>query len=158
MLIALAIAVISAVVVVYQCGSAAGWSSASQTPGQQQQQMFAKDKLFFAPIQYPLTANSNGSQTPTGHRFQSIQDPYAMRSAIGATLAPPGAPVAGQPAPGARPLMQLNEHHQPAQNGCLLANSKEYETQMLKMSVLFDDSHSLDEHNLNEHHISKDLI
>lgn len=42
------------------------------------------------------------------------------------------------------------------QLGAAAAQAKEYETQMLKMSVLFDDSHSFDEP--NEQSASKELI
>lgn len=174
-LIAILIAIISAIVVVYQCGSAAGWTSASQAAaapvGLNQQQLAAilagqakqTDKLFYGPPpiqQYQQMAAANGTQTPitnlTGSlRFNSIQDPYAFRAAFntlnGGTLTPTTDYQQQQ--------QQQRQSRPQQQQQFPPINSKEYETQMLKMSVLFDDNHSLEEQNLNENQIStKNLV
>lgn len=183
----LVIAVTGAITVVYQCGSAAGWTSASLAPAALSHQQVAAllaakqpDKLYYGPP--PLNIHHyqqqqhhqqqmttpNGAQTPidtlTGSlRFNSIQDPYAFRAAFHSLAGGGGCGGALTPtadSPHRQPLVATNQQQQQQQQQPLPPiNSKEYETQMLKMSVLFDDNHSLDERNLNENQIStKNLV
>lgn len=136
-LTALFIAIISAIVLVYQCGS---WSSYSRA---------AKEKLYAQQQHqsyYPY-AGINCSKSLTGG---SSQNDFAIHSALNT--------FAGQ-----HPLLSSNRSkpddgiYQLDAPASIATLSKEYETQMLKMSVLFDDSHSVDEKNLNENNISQNL-
>jgi len=135
-------------VVVYQCGS---WSSYSRA---------AKEKLFFQQqqqqqsyYQCPALLGACPKGAP------GSQDTFASRSAFYATLAHQQPSLMPQlvgnscvkQAQGGEPIYQLDQSSSHA------TFSKEYETQMLKMSVLFDDNNSVDEQNLNEHKISKNL-
>jgi protocadherin-15 len=189
-LVSLFIAIISALVVIYQCGSVAGFSESANSQQQQQQQQqqhqllqpnFAKEKFLFsppppppAPSQFQFAAigstmgAADGSQTPLGtlsRGYSSGHDQYAL---TGSSFGPTALGASGM---GPLPLLGSNNNNNrtacdPQQltsraNKELNAiQAKEYETQMLKMSVLFDDSHSFDEQNLNENYniVNKNLV
>lgn len=161
---ALFIAVISAVVVVYQCGSVAGWSESTASrhyaghnsnylpPPHMTHHQFGKEKFLFAapppppPSQYQFAgSNIGGTQTPQGSVSQrfSGHEQYAV----------PRASFNGDTQSGGRSFSDQN-----AAEDLASTQSKEYETQMLKMSVLFDDNQSYDERNLNDYGVNKNLV
>lgn len=156
--VGLFIAIMSAIVIVYQCGT---WSSYSSHNGHS-----SKEKLYLPPpaalYQCPPPGGFNCSPKRAASLVAAAQDNYAYRSGL-STLALPNGSLMPQLVN--RSKQQQQQQQQLGEPIYQLANgdpsgamaAKEYETQMLKMSVLFDDINSLDEQNLNENMVSKNL-
>lgn len=125
-MISLFIAIISAIIVIYQCGS---WSSYTKAEKEkfylQQQQHLQQQQNSYFPYssKHSLTATS--------------QENFAFRSAL-STLTNNQQQLI--------PAHVLNGANKTAAAATL---GNEYETQMLKMSVLFDDNQSFDEQHQN---------
>lgn len=142
---ALFIALASAVVVVYQCGSWASYSRSSAHKLFLQQQAQQHTYLPYAGFQ-AHSAKSSTRSSPPECGANSLM-PQLVRGQANKQLAANCADYQQQ-----LDLLQANSA------ACAQANAaKEYETQMLKMSVLFDDNNSLDEQNLHQNQVSKQL-
>lgn len=146
----LSIALISAIVLIYQCGSWSSYSRASKEKfylQQQQQQQHLVASLY-----------------PPGFGGRPLDSSYAPFHSAFSTLANPHSLATGKTLNGSDPMYQLEPsivaNAAAAAGSTFLGNKQEYETQMLKMSVMFDDSNSLDDQNLqdNQQVNSKTLI
>lgn len=168
-MIALFIAIISAIIVVYQCGFLSSYAHSErekaylQHQQHQHQQQHSTGSPYFPGLagcaikseqNNCLTMNSQQnnfrspfSTLPSAHQIA----PNSVLNGRAETLINSGKQSIGE--------ANIYQLEQTQANGNLnSALSKEYETQMLKMSVLFDDSHSLDDQNLYEGVISKNHL
>lgn len=163
-LMALFIAIISAIIVVYQCGFLSSYAAREKSA--YLQHSASPGSSYFN----GLTACAIKSQQNAGLTMNSQQDnfrspfstlPSAHQIAPNSLLGGRAGTLintSGKQLTGESNIYQLEGPHANNNNMNNAAISKEYETQMLKMSVLFDDSHSLDSQNLYENGISKNHL
>lgn len=143
-LISLFIAIISAIIIIYQCGSWSSYSKAEKEKLYLQQQQHLQQQNSY----YPYSSFGTCPKSQKHSLTLGSQDDYAFRSALSTLTNNQQQQILSR---AGKAAYQID----PNMVGTL---GKEYETQMLKMSVLFDDNHSLDEQQQNPERLSKEKL
>lgn len=177
-LLALLIAIISAIIVVYQCGFLSSYAHSTRDKAAYLQQHHhhsaSPGSTYFNGLaacaiksqQQNFNGLTMGSQH--GHDFRSpfstLRAPATPQQMVGQPNSLLGGRVGTlmnkgkQQTGGESNIYQLEPTSQANNNNMNAALCKEYETQMLKMSVLFDDSHSIDDQNSHDNCINKNHL